>query len=66
VHTLTVTGDDEMITLFNIHGPYEFIGSDGEVEAVESAESVESAEVKLKRYVEYREAHGITVAPIIV
>jgi 2,4'-dihydroxyacetophenone dioxygenase len=60
VHTLTVTSDAEMITLFNIHGPYEFIGPDGAVE------SVESAEVKLKRYVDYCEAHGISVAPIVV
>jgi 2,4'-dihydroxyacetophenone dioxygenase len=59
IHTLTVTGDEEMITLFNIHGPYEFIGPDGEVE------SVESADVKLKRYVDYCQAHGITVVPII-
>ena len=62
VHTLTTdTGDDsgEMITLFSIGGPYEFIGPDGEVTAVESAE------VKLRRYVEYCAAHGIAVAPII-
>jgi hypothetical protein len=60
VHTLTALGDgEEMITLFNIGGPLEYIGEDGEIV------SVETADTKLKRYVDYCEAHGLAVAPII-
>jgi 2,4'-dihydroxyacetophenone dioxygenase len=59
VHTLTTMGGDEMITLFSMHGPIEYIGAGGEVSYVETAET------KLKRYTDYCEANGIAVAPII-
>jgi 2,4'-dihydroxyacetophenone dioxygenase len=59
VHTLTTLGGEEMITLFSMHGPIEYIGPDGGIS------SVETADTKLKRYVDYCEANGIAVAPII-
>lgn len=59
VHTLTTVGEEEMITLFSMHGPIEYIGPDGGIAYVETAET------KLKRYVDFCASHYIPVAPII-
>ena len=59
VHTLTTLGDEEMITLFSMHGPIEYIGPDGEISYVETAQT------KLRRYLDFCAEHDIRVAPII-
>ena len=59
VHTLTTLGDEEMITLFSMHGPIEYIGPDGEISYVETAET------KLRRYLDFCAEHDIRVAPVI-
>ncbi|HXW81787.1 MAG TPA: 2,4'-dihydroxyacetophenone dioxygenase family protein [Acidimicrobiales bacterium] len=59
VHTLVNTGEEEMVTLFCMHGPIEYIGRDGETIFTETAET------KLSKYVSFCEANGISLAPII-
>ncbi len=59
VHTLTTVGDEEMITLFAMHGPIEYIGPDGLVA------SVETAHTKLRRYLDFCASAGIRVAPVM-
>ena len=59
VHTLVTVGDEEMITLFSMHGPIEYIGPDGQVTYVETADT------KLKRYAEYCASHNAGLAPVI-
>jgi hypothetical protein len=59
VHTLVTQGDGEMITLFSMHGPIEYIGPDGTVTFVETAET------KLKKYLDFCASNDIRVAPII-
>ena len=59
VHTLTTLGDEEMITLFSMHGPIEYIGPDGEISCAETAET------KLRRYLDFCAEHDIRVAPVI-
>lgn len=59
VHTLATVGNEEMITLFVMHGPIEYIGDDGETLFVETAET------KLTRYADYCAVNGIPLAPII-
>jgi 2,4'-dihydroxyacetophenone dioxygenase len=53
VHTLVVEGDEEMVTLFHVHGPLEYLGEDGTVERVETAQS------KLDLYRGHCRAHGL-------
>ena len=52
-------GDEEMITLFSVHGPIQYLGPGGEVSYVETAET------KLRRYVDFCASRGIQAAPII-
>jgi len=59
VHTLVTQGNEEMITLFSMHGPIEYIGSDGEVTFVETAQT------KMRRYLDFCESHRLPVAPVI-
>lgn len=59
VHTLVTQGDEEMITLFAMYGPIEYIGPGGEVTFVETADT------KLRRYLDYCAANGVRAAPII-
>jgi hypothetical protein len=46
-------GDDEMITLFCIHGPIEYIGPDGQVRFTETAET------KTAKYADYCRQNNI-------
>ena len=59
VHTLVNAGTDEMITLFVIHGPIEYLSPDGDVIFTETAET------KLTRYVRYCEANNLPLAPLL-
>jgi 2,4'-dihydroxyacetophenone dioxygenase len=59
VHTLTTIGAEEMITLFSMHGPIEYIGPDGQVSFVETAET------KLRRYLEFCASQGLRAAPVV-
>jgi hypothetical protein len=59
VHTLVTLGDEEMITLFSVHGPVEYLGPGGEVATVETAET------KLRRYVDFCDSHDLQVAPVV-
>jgi 2,4'-dihydroxyacetophenone dioxygenase len=59
IHTLAHVGEQEMVTLFNIHGPIEYLGPDGEITFIETVET------KLARYVEFCEATGTAIAPLI-
>lgn len=59
VHTLVVTGQEEMVTMFSMHGPIEYIGPNGDIVFIETAET------KLTKYVNYCNAHNIALAPII-
>jgi 2,4'-dihydroxyacetophenone dioxygenase len=59
VHTLTTVGEEEMITLFSMHGPIEYIGPDGQVEYTETAQT------KLQRYLDFCASEDIRVAPVI-
>jgi 2,4'-dihydroxyacetophenone dioxygenase len=59
VHTLVNAGREEMITLFVVHGPIEYMGPDGKLLYTETAET------KLIKYVEFCNANGIPVAPIV-
>jgi 2,4'-dihydroxyacetophenone dioxygenase len=59
VHTLMNTGEEEMVTLFSMHGPIEYIGPGGETVFTETAET------KLSKYVNFCRDNGIAVAPIV-
>jgi 2,4'-dihydroxyacetophenone dioxygenase len=59
VHTLTTVGEQEMITLFSMHGPIEYLGADGQVAYVETAET------KLQRYRDFCASMHIRVVPVI-
>jgi 2,4'-dihydroxyacetophenone dioxygenase len=59
VHTLMNTGEEEMVTLFSMHGPIEYIGPGGETVFTETAET------KLSKYVDFCRDNGIAVAPIV-
>ncbi|MEQ4722477.1 2,4'-dihydroxyacetophenone dioxygenase family protein [Nonomuraea sp. B19D2] len=59
IHTLEVVGDAEMITLFSIHGPFEYLDDQDNVIGTETADS------KLDRYVRHCEQFGIELARII-
>jgi len=59
IHTLVNAGDDEMVTLFCMHGPIEYIGADGQVTFTETAET------KLAKYTSYCDANGLELAPIL-
>jgi quercetin dioxygenase-like cupin family protein len=60
VHTLVVEGDEEMITLFHVHGPIEYLDEAGEIVRVETAQS------KLDLYREHCAAHGLELDGLIV
>jgi 2,4'-dihydroxyacetophenone dioxygenase len=59
VHTLVTVGEEEMITLFSMHGPIEYIGQDGQVAYVETAQT------KLSRYADFCASHDAGLAPVI-
>ena len=59
VHTLVNTGQEEMVTLFVMHGPIEYIGPNGETIFTETAET------KFSRYSDYCQEKGIPLAPIV-
>ena len=59
IHTLTTVDHEEMVTLFSMHGPIEYIGPSGEVRYVETANT------KLEKYLDFCASHDIQVAPII-
>jgi 2,4'-dihydroxyacetophenone dioxygenase len=59
IHTLMNTGEEEMVTLFSIHGPIEYIGAGGETIFTETAET------KLSKCVSYCQEKGIPLAPIV-
>lgn len=58
VHTLEVLGEEEMVTLFSIHGPLEYLDEDDRVV------SVETAETKRRRYHDYCAEQGLPPAAI--
>ena len=58
-HTLMNTGEEEMVTLFSIHGPIEYIGAGG------ATIFTETAETKLSKYINYCQEKGIPLAPIV-
>jgi hypothetical protein len=53
-------GGDEMVRLFWMPGPIEYIGSDGQVDLYRNG-----AETKLAKYTAYCEASGLALAPIL-
>ena len=53
VHTLVVEGGEEMMTLFRLGGPMEYVDDAGAIVLVETAET------KLARYLTYCEAESI-------
>jgi 2,4'-dihydroxyacetophenone dioxygenase len=53
VHTLVVEGGTEMVTLFRLGGPMEYVDETGAVAFVETAES------KLERYLSYCRDEGL-------
>lgn len=59
VHTLVTLGEEEMITLFTMHGPIEYMDPDGELIFTETADT------KLNRYLDFCAANNISVAPVI-
>jgi 2,4'-dihydroxyacetophenone dioxygenase len=59
VHTLVNTGDEEMVTLFVIHGPIEYLGPDGTVTYTETVDT------KLARYAQFCKANAIPLAPVL-
>lgn len=59
VHTLVNTGEVEMVTLFTIHGPIEYIGPGGETVFTETAET------KLSKYVDFCQKNGFPLAQIV-
>jgi 2,4'-dihydroxyacetophenone dioxygenase len=59
IHTLMNTGEEEMVTLFCIHGPIEYIGAGGETVFTETAET------KFTKYANFCQANGIPLAPIV-
>ena len=59
VHTLVNTGREEMVTLFAMHGPIEYIGAGGQTVFTETAET------KLSKYASFCKANGIAMAPVI-
>jgi 2,4'-dihydroxyacetophenone dioxygenase len=59
IHTLVNVGDTEMVTLFVVHGPIEYLGPDGRVAFTETAAT------KLARYADFCQANGIPLAPIL-
>jgi 2,4'-dihydroxyacetophenone dioxygenase len=59
IHTLVNTGQDEMVTLFSMHGPIEYIGANGETTFTETAET------KLSKYVDFCRDNSIPLASIV-
>jgi len=53
VHTLVVEGGEEMVTLFRLGGPMEYVDDAGTTVAVETAAT------KRDRYLDYCAAHGV-------
>lgn len=60
VHTLVNAGEEEMITLFVVHGPIEYLGADGQVSFTETANT------KLARWAEFCEANGLSLSRVLV
>lgn len=60
LHTLVVEGTSEMLTLFHIHGPIEYLDEHGEVARTETAES------KLRLYSEFCREQGLEVQDLVV
>ncbi|TQM13359.1 MULTISPECIES: 2,4'-dihydroxyacetophenone dioxygenase family protein [Pseudonocardia] len=59
VHTLVTDGADEMITLFNIHGPIEYLDDDDRVLRTETPET------KLALYEDFCRREGLKLAPVV-
>lgn len=59
IHTLVNAGEEEMVTLFSIHGPIEYFGPDGDIIFTETAET------KLAKYVRFCEENGLPLASIV-
>jgi 2,4'-dihydroxyacetophenone dioxygenase len=59
IHTLVNSGQGEMVTLFSIHGPIEYIGPGG------ATVFTETAETKLSKYVDFCKESGIPLARIV-
>jgi 2,4'-dihydroxyacetophenone dioxygenase len=59
VHTLVNAGEEEMVTLFSIHGPIEYVGPNGETVFTETAGT------KLSKYIEFCKENSIAPAPIV-
>jgi 2,4'-dihydroxyacetophenone dioxygenase len=59
IHTLVNTGETEMVTLFSMHGPIEYIGANGETTFTETAET------KLSKYMNFCRDNNIPLAAIV-
>ncbi len=55
----SIRAEEEMVTLFSMHGAIEYIGPNGETIFTETAET------KRSKYASFCEAHEIPLAPII-
>lgn len=60
VHTLVTDSDDEMVTLFSMYGPIEYLADDGSVTFTETAQT------KLDKYLAHCETHGLSPAAVVV
>ena len=56
---LSIRAAVEIVTLFSMHGPIEYIGPDGQTVFTETAET------KLSKYASFCQANGIAMAPIV-
>ncbi|GAA4936882.1 quercetin dioxygenase-like cupin family protein [Nonomuraea thailandensis] len=59
VHTLVTEGEDEMVTLFSMHGRIDYLNDAGEVTFTETAQT------KLDKYLDYCARHRIAPLPVV-
>jgi quercetin dioxygenase-like cupin family protein len=60
VHTLVTEGESEMVTLFAMHGPIDYLDEAG------ATTFTETAHTKLSRYLSFCRQQGIAPAPVVV
>jgi quercetin dioxygenase-like cupin family protein len=60
VHTLVADSDEEMITLFSMYGPIDYLDDEGDVTFTETAQT------KLDKYLAHCEAHSLPPAAVVV
>jgi hypothetical protein len=59
VHTLVTDGESEMVTLFSMHGPIEYLDETGNVSFTETAQT------KLDKYVSYCSLHHLDPLSVV-